>query len=411
LTHHRWRLQRVTCRWIASMALGVLALLSADQLAAERTSIVYPPRLDTLVFSHARHLPRVGSCAACHPASGSSRSAVDLLAPTEAECRACHPVDRMAPSATACGKCHRGFFVGAPVARVQAAPAALKFSHAAHGRFECQHCHASAAAGRSGDNDPPALPSMASCLSCHRDGTEARRCTECHLATRGGLIDTTLGGTQEVKGNASGKLGGSGLRPSSNLFGDAHGPGFASDHRAASTRTDRTCGACHDESYCADCHAGSMRPMEFHPDAYLQVHAVAARRATSECSTCHRYQTFCVGCHERVGVGTRAASEWTSGQGPSSFHPAGWASASSSGGPNLHAREARRNLPTCASCHREGDCLSCHSADAGGLRITPHPPGWRGSSRCRALDRGNRRMCLRCHVAVEEIGCDWTARP
>ena len=88
------------------------------------------------------------------------------------------------------------------------------------------------------------------------------------------------------------------------------------------------------------------------------------------------------------------------------FHPAGWATMGI--GPNLHAGEARRNIASCASCHREEDCLTCHSAQPGSLRASPHPAGWRGSARCKALDRGNRRMCLRCHIAQDEIGCDWS---
>jgi hypothetical protein len=91
------------------------------------------------------------------------------------------------------------------------------------------------------------------------------------------------------------------------------------------------------------------------------------------------------------------------------FHPAGWSSKGP--GPNLHAQEARRNITQCASCHREEDCLSCHSAEPGGINASPHPAGWRGSARCKALDRENRRMCLRCHVTQNELGCDWKASP
>ena len=90
------------------------------------------------------------------------------------------------------------------------------------------------------------------------------------------------------------------------------------------------------------------------------------------------------------------------------FHPPGWATVGI--GPNLHAREARRNITSCASCHREEDCTTCHTAEPGLGNISPHGSGWRGSARCRALDRENRRMCLRCHVTKQELGCDWSAR-
>lgn len=388
---------------VLPLAILIVGIVSAFALldrsiASPASSPLYPPGNEALLFSHARHGARAIECVRCHATAASSRSAVDLLLPGEAACRSCHAIDRSAANTASCGKCHRGFRPEVSVLRVVATPPALKFSHAAHAEVTCQRCHRSVTPpmGAMPGSDTIELPSMQSCLDCHRDGAQASRCTTCHLAAPSGRIDTGL-----LPSSGGEHL----LRPTSTLFGDAHGPGFATDHRAAAARSDRTCSACHDESECADCHASSIRPMAFHPGDYLQVHAIAAKRASSECSTCHRYQSFCVGCHERVGVGVRAGSEWTGGAGALSFHPEGWASAS--GGGNLHAREARRNLPTCASCHREDDCLSCHSADAGGMRITPHPAGWRGSSQCRALDRGNRRMCLRCHVSAEELGCDW----
>lgn len=362
-------------------------------------SVLYPPRRDVLVFSHARHEARGATCDRCHPAATTSRSSVDLLLPTEAACRACHAIDRAAPTTASCGACHRGFSPSAVVPRVSSEPPALKFSHAAHAKTNCRQCHASV-------DDRPALPSMASCLGCHRDASS--RCTTCHLATPSGRVDVSLSGWlgASPSGTAADALSAR-LRPRSNLFGDAHDAAFATNHRAAAARSDRTCASCHDESYCADCHAGTVRPLDYHPADYLQAHALEARRAASECSTCHRQQSFCVGCHERTGVAPRAASELDRTSAP--FHPASWASVERGAAQNLHAVSARRNLTTCTSCHRESDCLPCHSADSSGLRISPHPRAWRSSAQCRALDRANRRMCTRCHVTDDEQGCDWSA--
>ncbi len=366
---------------------------------AASPSVLYPPRRDVLVFSHARHAARGATCDRCHPAATTSRSSVDLLLPTEAACRACHAIDRAAPTAASCGACHRGFSPTAAVPRVSSEPPALKFSHAAHAKTNCRQCHALVA-------DRLALPSMASCLGCHRDASS--RCTTCHLATPSGRVDVSLSGWlgASPSGTAADALSAR-LRPRSNLFGDAHDATFATNHRAAAARSDRTCASCHDESYCADCHAGTVRPLDYHPADYLQAHSLEARRAASECSTCHRQQSFCVGCHERSGVAPRAASELDRTGDP--FHPARWASVERGAAQNLHAVSARRNLTTCTSCHRESDCLPCHSADSSGLRISPHPRAWRSSAQCRALDRANRRMCTRCHVTDDEQGCDWAA--
>jgi hypothetical protein len=147
--------------------------------------------------------------------------------------------------------------------------------------------------------------------------------------------------------------------------------------------------------------------MEFHPGNYIVSHGVEARRGTPDCSACHRAQSFCVACHERTGMSTRVESAFDATQPGGAFHPSGWATAGV--GPNRHAAEARRNISSCASCHREEDCLTCHSAEPGKLNASPHPKGWRGSARCKALDRGNRRMCLRCHITQDELGCDWSA--
>jgi hypothetical protein len=361
--------------------------------------VVYPAQRLPLIFSHARHLARGAACAACHPAAATSRSAVDNLIPTEAECRACHPIDRAEPTRVVagapparCDACHPGYTPGAPVAQVYLAPPPLKFPHAAH-KAPCASCHGDLTKVDLATTRQ--LPTMASCLSCHREGASERRCADCHLAKRGGLVETRFPhGT---------------LVPRFTGLGDAHGPGFTNDHRQEAMQQGATCTACHDRSECVACHQGVVKPLDFHRGNYLATHAVEARRGTPDCSACHRAQTFCVGCHERSGIGTRGTPGFESADPDRVFHPAGWVSPGT-GGENRHAREARRNLASCASCHREEDCLRCHSADAAGLRVSPHGRGWRGSARCRALDRGNRRMCLRCHVTADELGCDWSAR-
>jgi hypothetical protein len=239
------------------------------------------------------------------------------------------------------------------------------------------------------------LPTMASCIECHRDGGEERHCSDCHIARLGGLLETRFEHGELV--------------PHRDGLGDAHGPGFARDHKQEARQVGATCTACHNRSECLDCHQGVVKPMDFHRGNYLLAHAVEAKRGRPDCTACHRYETFCVGCHEREGLGTRAASPFDASDPLKRFHPIGWSSQGP--GPNLHAQAARRNINSCASCHREEDCLQCHSAEPGNaVRASPHPIGWRGSARCRALDRGNRRMCLRCHITQDELGCDWSKR-
>jgi len=394
------RRRRLTAAALVVLGLAVAAggVVADQDRGTEWSPVIYPLQRLPLEFSHARHLGRATPCAACHPDAATSRSAVDDLLPTEAACRACHPIDRARPDLlvpgappVACRACHPGYAGGA-IARVYLPPPPLKFDHSAHRATPCEGCHTEI---RSVDlATTRQLPTMAACLRCHRDGGEERHCADCHLARLGGLIET--------------RFEHGALVPAHDGLGDAHGPDFKQHHTQEARQVGATCTACHDRSECVACHQGVTKPMEFHPGNYTLTHAVDARRGKPDCSACHRAQSFCVGCHEREGLGTRGDTQFNPVDPARAFHPPGWASAGP--GLNLHAREARRSITACASCHREDECLKCHSAQPGAPRASPHPTGWRGSAQCRALDRGNRRMCLRCHVARDELGCDWSAR-
>jgi hypothetical protein len=361
-------------RILVTLAVLVCALASAivtGRDAGRWSPVVYPEQRLPLIFSHAKHLARGATCDACHPTAATSRSSIDNLIPTEAQCRTCHLIDRAVQ--TNCAGCHPGYTPGSVVARVYLTPSPLKFDHAAHAKQTCESCHAV----RNVDLATTAqLPTMESCFACHPQGRQERYCTDCHLAKVGGLVETSF--------------------PQGTLVD--HGPDFARDHRQEASRGDATCGACHERSECQDCHAGVVKPLDFHQANYLLVHAVEAKRGKPDCTACHRTSTFCIECHERSGLGTRGDTQLTS---PGDFHPPGWTT--------MHAGAAKRNITSCASCHREEDCLTCHSAQPfNAVHISPHPPGWRGSARCKALDRGNRRMCLRCHITEDELGCDWS---
>jgi hypothetical protein len=381
------------------VALCSVGLAGPDSVDDAWSPIVYPPQRMPLIFSHAKHLARGSTCATCHPDATSSRSAVDNLIPTEAACRPCHAIDRAEPDKPGsppaqCRACHVGYAPDRPVERVYLMPTPLKFAHASHAKTACTGCHGDMT--RVDLATRKQLPTMSSCFACHRNGAQERHCADCHLTKLGGLLETEL-----PHGS---------LIPRNTGLGDAHASGFSKDHRQEASQVDATCTACHDRSTCIACHQGVTKPLDFHPGNYVLTHSVEAKRGTPDCSACHRAQSFCVGCHERSGVGLRGTNDFNPGDPARQFHPAGWASGAP-GGANRHASEARRNITACASCHRENDCLECHSAEASSLRASPHPRGWRGSARCRALDRGNRRMCLKCHVTADELGCDWTATP
>lgn len=350
--------------------------------------VIYPEQRMPLTFSHAVHLGKLGiACVVCHAGATTSRSAVDLLTPGEEACRGCHRIDRARADGvgtgppTACVACHPGYTPGASVARISIPTPNLKFSHAAHAITDCDLCHDGMS--KLGTVATRAqLPSMDTCLTCH-DGTKASTaCTTCHLATQGGRVRT------ELPDGALVPIGGS--------TGAVHDLDFRTNHDQVARSDARSCAACHEKRFCADCHAGSIKPMDFHPGDYVTLHAVDARRGVPDCSACHKSQRFCVGCHERSGVSVRTDGGFDNAGVLGRFHPINF----------NHGPVAQKNIKTCAGCHREDFCVECHSAEPARMGVSPHGPAWRGSSRCRALASKNPRLCLRCHIEPDRKTCD-----
>jgi hypothetical protein len=394
--------------------------------------LIFPSQTIPLRFDHARHLALGARCDTCHVTATTSTSAADNLVPAEAACRQCHEIDRTQPAkavapgapAARCDACHvaddgAGWMPPArprlaEPPRVQLARPNLKFNHRQHAArgIGCELCHANVA--QEGMATRLDLPRMSLCLGCH-DGKQATsRCGACHLTEPDGRLKTALASPASM---ALGPAGARKLVPSGVLKGlDAHGPTFARDH-AQVGRDEGYCLSCHKRSECIDCHGGTVKPFDIHPSDYVTLHGVDARRNTPDCSSCHRTQTFCVGCHQRAGVasdpsggqpGKRADNPFGTGTQLKQFHPPGWVREDGGGATSGHAQQARRNIRSCVSCHREESCLRCHSADpTRGMAVSPHGPGFWGTSRCKALSAKNRRACLKCHaLGAPEIDCE-----
>jgi hypothetical protein len=290
---------------------------------------------------------------------------------------------------------------------VRVPPPNLKFDHSLHRvkGVACRTCHGDLQAERVGLATRAQLPKMATCLTCHDGRTAARKCITCHLAGPGGIVRTDF-----VEGP---------LAPSGSLRGADHDLQFRRSHRAAAKNDPDYCAACHRTSFCVDCHNGVIKPMDFHGNDYVTLHAIDARRNRPDCSACHRLQSFCVGCHSRAGYADDGrGSEFlppSSGDLTRRFHANGWVVFGPDGlqrgddsrGATHHSFHAQRNIRQCVSCHREEFCKRCHTAEPGGHRVNPHPRTWRGSRRCRSLASRNGRVCLRCHVDAAEANCDY----
>ncbi len=258
-----------------------------------------------------------------------------------------------------------------------AAPAlAVQFNHEAHQGFldvepACSYCHKEEA--------ETIVPAKEACLRCHQEDFYAQ---------------VTVPGTR------------------------THGPLWAMNHRESAKSGNIDCSACHEQSFCMECHkAGFADEMgelgnnmvNVHRSEFRVTHPIAARTDPQLCSSCHEKQ-FCVDCHARFAPEDLAIASHRKGWSllevvgtphenftedmcqqchPNSVLPAHqWSSS--------HAREARKNLVTCQACHPEGNiCLTCHSARTG-LRVNPHPKDW-DDMKDRLRDASDNRTCRKCH--------------
>ena len=361
------------------------------------SAIIFPPQSIPLRFDHKAHLGMgLGlSCTSCHPGGKTSRQVHDTLLPKGTTCDTCHGTSHAdtfavkggASGLSACATCHEGYKAedGNRVARVNLPAANLTFSHAAHAtrNIGCPQCHGDVSQVTKATRAE--LPRMRGCLRCHTEGEAGgdakAACETCHLrggAKEGGRLQVTFGGGKLV--------------PPRWMRNAGHDLGFMQRHKMVAANDSQFCANCHKEEFCTDCHDGRVRPRNIHPNDYISMHAVEARQASEKCNSCHREQSFCLQCHQRLGV---AMSGPGGVREPGRFHPpkAIWSDLPRR--PGHHTQEAVRNLDACVSCHIERDCVACHGARGVGGRFSPHPAGF--ASQCSSLMARNPRPCLVCH--------------
>jgi len=363
-------------------------------------SPVYPEQDLPLRFNHGQHLALKIDCVRCHTKIGASTQAADFNFPTGATCDGCHGAQHPRPASepARCDLCHTRVTQtpgpAGPVMRVTAtlrAPKAnLTFDHKRHLEkgAKCQTCHGDMSRVRLAT--VLQLPAEKTCLSCHNGVGATERCGACHPTDgRGTLV------TRSFSDRVMPQL----VPRGQSNWGAAHDLAFVEDHRGQAKSNPQLCAQCHDDTFCTDCHAGSVRPMRIHSGDYLTTHALDARAQTQDCQACHRAQTDCLACHQRLGLESRGAGAKFGVGSPLRFHPAGWDGPPSA--PQSHAFAAQRNIAACASCHTEDSCLACHattSVAGPGLNVSPHGPGFANSLRCTSLAAHNHRVCLKCHA-------------
>ncbi|MCB9591258.1 MAG: cytochrome c family protein [Sandaracinaceae bacterium] len=400
-------MRRLAVLIAALLAVGVVSawLSSADgqsrapRAAVRRPSLppdprgpsplIYPPQRIALRMDHSLPAHQELRCVRCHRGAGVSERASDSLIPRESSCAPCHDeqLDRDQPTSARCGTCHVGFRDGEPPPVSDFPTARLRFSHRRHvdAGMRCRSCHEGVERAEVADRRH--LPRMRSCFECHgpagfaAEATAPSACPTCHLTEPGGRLLARF-----EEGN---------MNPPAWLFDMRHDHEWLVRHRWVAADQGGACASCHEESECTECHDGRVRPRRIHPGDYLTTHVVQARRDQPRCASCHQVSTFCAECHARLGLSPMSAPDVRASE-PYHPPPAVWVR-----GPALHGLEARRAMSTCASCHAERDCVTCHGALGIGAGTSPHPPGF--AAACGAAIDTNARACVTCHGDLDAL--------
>ncbi|HET8712360.1 MAG TPA: hypothetical protein VFM23_01605 [Gemmatimonadales bacterium] len=327
----------------------------------ERTVVWQPPRearRSNLRFDHIEHAveakDKAPACAGCHAGIGTPRMAV--REPVVQRCLDCHGVRvaHLGAPDTACSTCH------VPLAR------AVRLNRGDIARFRAPPSHSAPDfLSRSGHGAVSRQTVATACATCH-----AREfCYQCHAGSSPPRATTWLPADPRSTAIAARAA------PAS------HGANFADRHATEAAASTTRCAGCHVRTDCLDCHrpGAASGPAGYHPDGFLARHPAAAYARETSCSDCHNVGSFCTMCHERAGL--TAANVLRAGYHDARrFFLAG------------HGQAARQGLESCASCHAERDCLTCHSS-IGGRRFNPHGPGFNAER----MRRKNFEVCTVCH--------------
>lgn len=313
-------------------------------------------------FSHAFHVKEANiACLDCHTNASKSRLAADNLLAMKESCRSCHE-DQLSGDCTYCHTSADSSSYSAPKNPARE----INFSHQQHienQKIACETCHTVLDSA-----DAPLgtlVPAMTTCTSCH-DGTKiASACESCH------------------RNFAS-------LRPA-----DHNQLDFLHEHKRVARMDDARCGTCHSQETCIDCHSGSdlvkvnvqgrdlvsrhsprvnandrgqgMVLTKVHDLNFRFTHGISVKNKTMECQTCHNETEFCVTCHDAGGNVKQGSFK------PSSHMLAGFTTYGVGSGGGDHARQAKRDIESCAMCHAQDGadpvCIRCHT-DADGVKGT-----------------------------------------
>ncbi len=347
-------------------------------------------------FSHKIHKDAV-ECASCHSGIAESGSLSEKLYPKKEDCASCHDVK----DEKNCNMCHYDN-VQVPL---QDKNSKIVFNHKSHlaQKQECKNCHAGIEDSEYLTAGQHFKPKMDNCYTCHSEsGKATNACEACHIS----LVD---------------------LKPKSHLVNN-----FLRFHKFQAVSPSANCVMCHTSASCEDCHsatnvitetntktnfltpyAGSQaiggsaqqKVTRVHDLGFRYTHGIEARGKEKDCSTCHQTSTFCAECH-----GSKHEDYALAGTMPSSHTKPTFITIGVGSGGGDHARLAKRDVESCASCHdvNGGDpvCITCHIDNDGikGTNPKTHKTGFMRDNDGGDWHSNSGSVCYNCHT-------DASARP
>jgi Doubled CXXCH motif (Paired_CXXCH_1) len=354
---------------------------------------------DVQHFDHQQHQKLFPQCTSCHP--GAAEPGRDLW-PSAESCAACHD-----------GRVERVVEWRPPTTLPRTN---LRFTHQEHAGAvltssrrdslpQCEACHS-----QGGSRMRVQLAVVQSCLDCHQIRTAHlaapdTSCATCHLPlpqatrlTERDVAEFPVPDSHRRPGFASG-LHGKLARPS-----------------VAGEQVSQACATCHARDFCSSCHVNAPEvpfiqalapdrrslatraeleaPADHHDPDFLTRHGDAARKSPATCATCHT-QESCLTCH----VGKPAAVMVLPASGPGRARGA----TTRRMRPASHGRDfseihgpvANARPQSCEGCHVRTQCLDCHRPNPADPSPGYHPPGF--LSRHPAAAYSRETSCSDCH--------------
>jgi hypothetical protein len=272
-----------------------------------------------------------------------------------------------------------------------------------HG-IECARCHAGVS---SSDNlaHQLYLPTTETCRSCHQKPHDERTCTDCHglPGTRAALTEAHDTLRFDHKSHMP-RVKGNCMRCHLDIESgsDTIRPRMA------------TCASCHEHgeqlvtNKCEPCHVNirdeGKKPEDhlIHAGNFLREHGLRAAADRASCATCHA-ERFCTSCHGVTVPGLPERLNFDDPRG-AGIHRAGFKS--------RHVEEAKADPGMCTTCHAPKVCQDCHDKEKltpTAKARSPHPRGWLGLPG-QSNDHGRAawrepEVCAACHSGSGEMLC------